>query len=103
MKKQFVIQHIWFNNQDAAVTLAGRMKEDVLTYESKLVIRMARLNAVISEIQKQAGIEVSEYMCRFELGFITEYEISFPQAVQVELDLEAILGLDQQLVKRIVA
>lgn len=103
MKKQFVIQHIWLNNQDAAVTLAGLMKEDVLTYESKLVIRMARLNAVISEIQKQAGIEVSEYMCRFELGFITEYEISFPQAVQVELDLEAILGLDQQLVKRIVA
>lgn len=103
MKKQFQIQHIWFNNQDAAVTLAGFMKEDVLTYESKLVIQMSRLNAVISAIQKQACLEASDYMCRYELGFITEYEISFPESVQTALDLDVILGQNQEAIKRIVA
>lgn len=103
MKKSFVIQHIWFNNQDAAVTIAGLMKEDVLTYESKLVIKMSRLNAVISAIQKAVSIDASDYMCRFEFGFITEYEMSFPDGAQAELELELILGQEQELIKRIVA
>ena len=103
MNKRFAIQHIWFNNQDAEVTLVGRMQDDVLTYESKLLIKMSELNGVISKLQKTAGIEVSEYMCRFELGFITEYEIKFPTSVQCFLDLQEIIGADQNLVRRIVA
>ena len=103
MNKKFAIQHIWFNNQDAEVTLVGRMQEDTLVYETKLVIKMAQLNGVVSKIQKTAGIEVSDYMCRFELGFITEYEIKFPTAVQCFLDLQEIVGADQHLVRRIVA
>jgi hypothetical protein len=103
MNKKFAIQHIWFNNQDAEVTLAGRMQDDILVYETKLVIKMAQLNGVVSKLQKIAGIEVSEYMCRFELGFITEYEIKFPTNVQCFLDLQDIVGADQNLVRRIVA
>ena len=60
MNKRFAIQHIWFNNQDAEVTLVGRMQDDVLTYESKLLIKMSELNGVISKLQKTAGIEASE-------------------------------------------
>jgi len=103
MNKKFAIQHIWFNNQDAEVTLVGRMQDDILVYETKLVIKMAQLNGVVSKLQKTAGIEVSEYMCRFELGFITEYEIKFPTSVQWFLDLQDIVGADQNLVRRIVA
>jgi hypothetical protein len=103
MNKKFAIQHIWFNNQDAEVTLVGQMQDDTLVYETKLVIKMAQLNGVVSKIQKTAGIEVSDYMCRFELGFITEYEIKFPTAVQCFLDLQEIVGADQHLVRRIVA
>jgi hypothetical protein len=103
MNKKFAIQHIWFNNQDAEVTLVGRMQDDTLVYETKLVIKMAQLNGVVSKIQKTAGIEVSDYMCRFELGFITEYEIKFPTAIQCFLDLQEIIGADQHLVRRIVA
>ena len=103
MNKRFAIQHIWFNNQDAEVTLVGRMQDDVLTYESKLLIKMSELNGVISKLQKTAGIEASEYMCRYELGFITEYEIKFPTTVQCFLDLQEIIGADQHLVRRIVA
>ena len=103
MNKKFEIQHIWFNNQDAEVTLVGQMQDDTLVYETKLVIKMAQLNGVVSKIQKTAGIEVSDYMCRFELGFITEYEIKFPTAVQCFLDLQEIIGTDQHLVRRIVA
>jgi hypothetical protein len=103
MNKKFAIQHIWFNNQDAEVTLAGLMHDTGLTYESKLVIKMSALNGVISKLQKVAGIEVSEYMCRFELGFITEYEIKLPVAVQSYLDLDDIVGADQKMVKKIVA
>ncbi|MEN9422270.1 MAG: hypothetical protein RI948_1704 [Bacteroidota bacterium] len=103
MNKKFAIQHIWFNNQDAEVTLAGRMQDDILVYETKLVIKMAQLNGIVSKLQKIVGIEVSEYMCRFELGFITEYEIKFPTDVQYFLDLQDIVGADQQLVRRIVA
>jgi hypothetical protein len=103
MNKKFAIQHIWFNNQDAEVTLAGRMQDDILVYETKLVIKMAQLNGIVSKLQKIVGIEVSEYMCRFELGFITEYEIKFPTDVQCFLDLQDIVGADQQLVRRIVA
>jgi len=103
MNKKFAIQHIWFNNQDAEVTLVGRMQDDTLVYETKLVIKMAQLNGVVSKIQKTAGIEVSDYMCRFELGFITEYEIKFPTAIQCFLDLQEIIGADQHLDRRIVA
>ncbi len=103
MNKKFAIQHIWFNNQDAEVTLVGRMQDDTLVYETKLVIKMAQLNGVVSKIQKTAGIEVSDYMCRFELGFITEYEIKFPTAIQCFLDLQEIIVADQHLVRRIVA
>jgi len=103
MNKKFAIQHIWFNNQDAEVTLVGQMQDDTLVYETKLVIKMAQLNGVVSKIQKTAGIEVSDYMCRFELGFITEYEIKFPTAIQCFLDLQEIIGADQHLVRRIVA
>jgi hypothetical protein len=42
-------------------------------------------------------------MCRFDLGFITEYEIKFPVSAQCYLDLEEIIGADQNLVRRIVA
>lgn len=103
MNKKFAIQHIWFNNQDAEVTLVGLMQDDILVYESKLVIKMAQLNGVVSKLQKTAGIEVSEYMCRFELGFITEYEIKFPKGVQHFMYLQDIIGADQNLVRRIVA
>lgn len=103
MKKRFAIQHIWFNNQDAEVTLVGRIREDMLSYDTKLVVKMSQLNGIISKLQKEAAIEASDYMCRFELGFITEYEISFPQQVQRYLDLEEILGTNQNLLKKIVA
>lgn len=103
MNKTFAIQHIWFNNQDAEVTLVGRMQDDVLFYESKLVIRMSQLNGLVSKIQKTLGIEVSDYMCRFELGFITEYEIKFPESAQVFLDLQEIIGLGKEAVRKIVA
>jgi len=103
MNKTFAIQHIWFNNQDAEVTLVGRMQDDVLFYESKLVIRMSQLNGLVSKLQKILGIEVSDYMCRFELGFITEYEIKFPESAQVFLDLQEIIGLGKEAVRKIVA
>jgi hypothetical protein len=103
MNKTFAIQHIWFNNQDAEVTLVGRMQDDVLFYESKLVIRMSQLNGLVSKLQKTLGIEVSDYMCRFELGFITEYEIKFPESAQVFLDLQEIIGLGKEAVRKIVA
>lgn len=103
MNKKFAIQHIWFNNQDTEVTLAGLMQDDTLIYETKLVIKMAQLNGVVSKLQKIAGIEVSEYMCRFELGFITEYEIKFPTSVQCFLELQDIIGTNQNLLRRIVA
>jgi hypothetical protein len=64
---------------------------------------MSELNGVISKLQKLAGIEASEYMCRYELGFITEYEISFPERTQCYLNLDDILGTNQSLVKKIVA
>jgi hypothetical protein len=64
---------------------------------------MSELNGVISKLQKLAGIEASEYMCRYELGFITEYEISFPESTQCYLNLDDILGTNQSLVKKIVA
>ena len=103
MNKTFAIQHIWFNNQDAEVTLVGRMQDDVLFYESKLVIRMSQLNGLVAKLQKTLGIEVSDYMCRFELGFITEYEIKFPESAQVFLDLQEIIGLGKEAVRKIVA
>lgn len=103
MKKKIAIQHIWFNNQDADVTLVGLVKDDMLHYETKLVIKMSQLNAVITKIQKAADIEASDYMCRFEFGFITEYEISFPEAVQRYIALEEVLGESERLVKKIVA
>ena len=65
MNKRFAIQHIWFNNQDPEVTLVGRIQDDTLTYESKLIIKMSQLNGVISKIQQAASIEASDYMCRF--------------------------------------
>lgn len=103
MKKRFVIQHIWFNNHDADVTVEGLIKEDLLSYESKLIFKMSRLNAVISAWQKQSQLDASEFLCRYELGFITEYEINFPNSVHYELDMEEILGQESDLVKRIVA
>ncbi|MEY3087582.1 MAG: hypothetical protein ACK5BW_02310 [Flavobacteriia bacterium] len=103
MNKKFAIQHIWFNNQDAEVTIAGQMKDDVLVYETKLVVKMSALNGIVSKLQQAADIEVSEYMCRFEFGFITEYEISFPISVQQYLDLDAILGSEQKVLRKIVA
>ena len=42
-------------------------------------------------------------MCRYELGFITEYEISFPESTQCYLNLDEILGAHQGIVKKIVA
>lgn len=103
MKKRFIIQHIWFNNQDADVTIVGLMQEDVLAYESKLVIKMSRLNSVISAWQRQTNQEASDYMCRFELGFVTEYEICFPSSVQCALDLSEFLDQGQSWLKQIVA
>lgn len=103
MKKRFAIQHIWFNNQDPEVTLVGRIQDDTLTYESKLIIKMSQLNGVISKIQQAASIEASDYMCRFELGFITEYEISFPESAQLFIDVNEVLGAQQNLVRKIVA
>jgi len=103
MNKKFAIQHIWFNNQDAEVTIGGQMKDDVLVYETKLVVKMSALNGIVSKLQQAADIEVSEYMCRFEFGFITEYEISFPISVQQYLDLDAILGSEQKVLRKIVA
>jgi len=79
------------------------MQDDVLFYESKLVIRMSQLNGLVSKLQKTLGIEVSDYMCRFELGFITEYEIKFPESAQVFLDLQEIIGLGKEAVRKIVA
>ena len=32
MNKKFAIQHIWFNNHDADVTLSGLIQDDVLVY-----------------------------------------------------------------------
>ncbi len=103
MNKRFAIQHIWFNNQDPEVTLVGRIQDDTLTYESKLIIKMSQLNGVISKIQRAASIEASDYMCRFELGFITEYEISFPESAQSFIDVIEVLGAQQNLVRKIVA
>jgi len=103
MNKRFAIQHIWFNNQDPEVTLVGRIQDDTLTYESKLIIKMSQLNGVISKIQQAASIEASDYMCRFELGFITEYEISFPESAQPFIDVIEVLGAQQNLVRKIVA
>ena len=103
MNKKIAIQHIWFNNQDADVTLVGLVKDDMLYYETKLVIKMSQLNAVISKIQRAADIEASDFMCRFEFGFITEYEISFPEAVQCYIALEEVTGGSERLVKKIVA
>jgi hypothetical protein len=79
------------------------MQDDVLFYESKLVIRMSQLNGLVAKLQKTLGIEVSDYMCRFELGFITEYEIKFPESAQVFLDLQEIIGLGKEAVRKIVA
>ena len=103
MNKRFAIQHIWFNNQDTEVTLVGQIQDDTLTYESKLIIKMSQLNGVISKIQQAASIEASDYMCRFELGFITEYEISFPESAQPFIDVNEVLGAQQNLVRKIVA
>ena len=103
MNKKFAIQHIWFNNQDPEVTLVGRIQDDILTYESKLIIKMSQLNGIISKIQQAASIEASDYMCRFELGFITEYEISFPESAQQFIDVNEVLGAQQNLVRKIVA
>jgi hypothetical protein len=103
MNKRFAIQHIWFNNQDPEVTLVGRIQDDTLTYESKLIIKMSQLNGIISKIQQAASIEASDYMCRFELGFITEYEISFPERAQQFIDVNEVLGAQQSLVRKIVA
>lgn len=103
MTRKFKIQHIWFNNQDSDVTISGLMLDDVLCYETKLVIKMSRLNGIINLLQKETGLEVSEYMCRFEFGFITEYQISFPDEVQQNVCLSELLGDQQDLVKKIVA
>jgi hypothetical protein len=103
MNKTFKIQHIWFNNQDTDVTISGLMQDDVLFYETKLVIKMSRLNGVINRLQKSTGLEVSEFMCRYEFGFLTEYQISFPEEVQQSLDLEELLGDQEGLFKKIVA
>ena len=103
MTRNFKIQHIWFNNQDADVTISGMMHEDVLFYETKLVIKMSRLNAVINLLQKETGLEVSEFLCRYEFGFVTEYQISFPEEVQCYLSLNQLLGNQEDLLKRIVA
>lgn len=103
MKKKIAIQRIWFNNQDAEVMLAGIVQEEVLTYETKLEIKMSQLNAVISKIQKTADIEASDYMRRYEFGFITEYEINFPKNVLCFISMEEILGVGSESVKKIVA
>jgi hypothetical protein len=103
MTRNFKIQHIWFNNQDADVTISGMMHEDVLYYETKLVIKMSRLNAVINLLQKETGLDVSEFLCRYEFGFVTEYQISFPEEVQYYLSLNELLGNQEDLLKKIVA
>ena len=103
MTRNFKIQHIWFNNQDADVTISGMMQEDVLFYETKLVIKMSRLNAVINLIQKETELEVSEFLCRYEFGFITEYQISFPEYAQCYISLTELLGNQEDLLKKIVA
>lgn len=103
MTRNFKIQHIWFNNKDADVTISGMMHEDVLLYETKLVIKMSRLNAVINLLQKETGLEVSEFLCRYEFGFVTEYQISFPEEVQCYLSLNELLGNQEDLLKKIVA
>lgn len=103
MNKTFKIQHIWFNNQDSDVTISGLMQEDVLFYETKLVIKMSRLNGVINLLQKETGLEVSEFLCRYEFGFITEYQISFPEELQQYLCLNELLGNQKDLLKKIVA
>ena len=103
MTRNFKIQHIWFNNQDADVTISGMMHEDVLFYETKLVIKMSRLNAVINLLQKESGLEVSEFLCRYEFGYVTEYQISFPEEVQIYLGLNELLGDQEDLLKKIVA
>lgn len=103
MTRNFKIQHIWFNNQDADVTISGMMHEDVLFYETKLVIKMSRLNAVINLLQKESGLEVSEFLCRYEFGYVTEYQISFPEEVQIYLGLNELLGNQEDLLKKIVA
>ncbi len=103
MTRNFKIQHIWFNNQDADVTISGMMHEDVLFYETKLVIKMSRLNAVINLLQKESGLEVSEFMCRYEFGYVTEYQISFPEELQIYLSLNELLGNQEDLLKKIVA
>jgi hypothetical protein len=64
---------------------------------------MSQLNGIISKIQQAASIEASNYMCRFELGFITEYEISFPESAQQFIDVNEVLGAQQNLVRKIVA
>ncbi|MFM8595641.1 MAG: hypothetical protein ACKOBN_00950 [Flavobacteriales bacterium] len=103
MTRNFKIQHIWFNDQDADVTISGMMQEDVLFYETKLLIKMSRLNAVINLIQKETGLEVSEFLCRYEFGFITEYQISLPEYAQCYLSLNELLGNQEDLLKKIVA
>jgi hypothetical protein len=102
MTRNFRIQHIWFNNQDSDVTVSGFMQDDVLYYETKLIIKMTRLNGVINLLQKEIGIEVSDYLCRYEFGFITEYQISFPEEYQKYLCLNELFG-EEDLLKKIVA
>jgi hypothetical protein len=103
MNKTFKIQHIWFNNQDSDVSISGLMQDDVLFYETKLVIKMSRLNGVISNLQKATGLEVSDFMCRYEFGFITEYQISFPEELQEALSIDELLGDQESVLKKIVA
>jgi hypothetical protein len=79
------------------------MQDDVLFYETKLVIKMSRLNGVISNLQKATGLEVSDFMCRYEFGFITEYQISFPEELQEALSIDELLGDQEGVLKKIVA
>ncbi|MEN9743658.1 MAG: hypothetical protein RLZZ65_1463 [Bacteroidota bacterium] len=103
MNRKFKIQHIWFNNEDANVTLSGQILEDVLYFDTKLVIKMSRLNSVINLWQKETGLEASEYLCRYEFGFLTEYQMSFPEEAQVWLDFEELIGDQKDFLKKIVA
>ncbi|MEN9699575.1 MAG: hypothetical protein RLZZ301_773 [Bacteroidota bacterium] len=103
MEKQFEIQHIWFNNNEANAVIVGNMKEEYLSYETKISLPMERLNHVINLLQRQNELEILDYMRRYEFGFVTEYQLSLGEDLNRVLGLHEMIGSFQNKVRKIVA
>jgi hypothetical protein len=102
MEKKFELKEMCFNNTDSEVVLTGVLHKEFLQYDTKVRMPINRLNALVNILQKNnEHFDLYDHLCCFNLGFVTEYNVVLPAALNRTFTTSELNGEDLAPLKQI--